>query len=142
MKNRLARVREIIKREISAAIERNLTFDGGLVTVNSVDITPDLKSCFIYISVLGEEHQQADAMRVLEENRSLLQGQMARRVVLKNTPKINFRLDDSIAKGSRIIEILDELEGGQALDDEELPEFDPDYDTDDDEQFNNEANRQ
>ncbi len=139
MKNRLARVKEIIKREVSAAIERNLTFDGGLVTINSVDITPDLRSCFIYVSVLGEEYQQDAAMRLLEENRSLLQGQLARRVVLKNTPKIHFRLDDSIAKGSRIIEILDELEGSAGVDDEEVPEFDPDYDSDDDEPMSNEA---
>ena len=110
MKNRLARVREVIKREISAAIERSIVFDGGLVTINSVDITPDLRNCFIFVSVLGAEHERDEAMRTLEENRNLLQSQLARRVILKNTPRITFRLDDSVERGSRIIDILDQLE--------------------------------
>lgn len=110
MKNRLARVREIIKREIGDAIEKTLTFDGGLVTVSGVDITPDLKSCFIYVSVLGEVHEQEAAMRLLDENRALLQSRLARRVVLKFTPRIQFRRDDSVERGSRIIQILDEID--------------------------------
>jgi ribosome-binding factor A len=36
---------------------------------------------------------------------------MAREVVLRYTPKIRFRVDDSIEQGNRVLEIIEELEG-------------------------------
>lgn len=109
MNNRLARVREVMKREIGVAIERNLVFDGGLVTVNDVDVTPDLRHCDVFISVLGTDHQQQSALRLIEGNRALLQNQVAKRVILKFTPRFHFKLDSSVAEGSRIIALLDSI---------------------------------
>ena len=43
MKHRLLRVNELLKRELSSLIAREITFEGALVTVNQVDVTPDLK---------------------------------------------------------------------------------------------------
>jgi ribosome-binding factor A len=109
MKHRLLRVNELLKRELSIAITRELTFDGALVTVNQVDVTPDLKSAHVFVSVLGSEKPFVVTEK-LEENRVMLQTELSRKVVLKYTPHLVFHLDDSTERGSRIIEILQEIE--------------------------------
>jgi ribosome-binding factor A len=109
MKHRLLRVNELLKRELSIAITRDLTFDGALVTVNQVDVTPDLKSAHVFVSVLGSEKPFAVTEK-LEENRVMLQTELSRKVVLKYTPHLIFHLDNSTERGSRIIEILQEIE--------------------------------
>jgi ribosome-binding factor A len=110
MKHRLLRVNELLKRELSAIIARELTFEGALVTLNQVDVTPDLKHAHAYVSVLGKEGEAAAAMAKLEENRAILQTALAKSVTLKYTPHLVFHLDDSIERGARVFEILQQIE--------------------------------
>ncbi|HVF72639.1 MAG TPA: 30S ribosome-binding factor RbfA [Chthoniobacterales bacterium] len=109
MKHRLLRVNELLKRELSSIITREVSFDGALVTLNQVDVTPDLKQAHAYISVLGKKDQTA-AMAKLEEHRVILQHALAKSVTLKYTPQLVFHLDDSIERGARVFEILQEIE--------------------------------
>ena len=102
MKHRLLRVNELLKRELSALLVREMTFENLLVTVNQVDVTPDLKSAHVYVSVLGSEGRK-DVLPKLEANRAALQA-------LKYTPHLVFHLDDSIERGARVLEILQEIE--------------------------------
>ena len=110
MKHRLLRVNELLKRELSAIITRELSFEGALVTLNQVDVTPDLKHAHAYISVLGKEGEAAAAMAKLEENRVILQSALAKSVTLKYTPHLVFHLDDSIERGARVFKILQQIE--------------------------------
>jgi ribosome-binding factor A len=110
MKHRLLRVNELLKRELSAIMTRELSFEGALVTLNQVDVTPDLKHAHAYVSVLGKEGEAAAAMAKLEENRAILQGALAKSVTLKYTPHLVFHLDDSIERGARVFEILQQIE--------------------------------
>lgn len=109
MKHRLLRVNELLKRELSSLIARELSFENALVTINQVDVTPDLKSAHVYVSVLGKEGKKA-AIKTLEENRAMLQADLSKHVVLKYTPHLVFHLDDSVERGARVIEILQEIE--------------------------------
>ena len=108
MKHRLLRVNELLKRELSILITRDITFENALVTINQVDVTSDLKSAHVYVSVLGDG--RATAMKQLEDNRSTLQSDLSRNVVLKYTPHLIFHLDDSVERGARVIEIMQEIE--------------------------------
>ncbi|MFZ1219271.1 MAG: 30S ribosome-binding factor RbfA, partial [Chthoniobacterales bacterium] len=110
MKHRLLRVNELLKRELSSIITRELTFDDVLVTLNHVDVTPDLKHAHAYVSVLGKKGEAAAAMAKLEENRVILQTALAKSVTLKYTPHLIFHLDDSIERGARVFEILQQIE--------------------------------
>lgn len=110
MKHRLERVREVIKRELSEIIPREVTFTATLVTVQFADVTPDLKNCFVYVSAIGKISDQEAAIEKLQANRVLLQHELSKRVVLKYTPQLHFRLDDSIERGNRVIELLQDLE--------------------------------
>ena len=109
MKHRLLRVNELLKRELSALIVREMDFEDLLVTINQVDVTPDLKSAHVYVSVLGSIGRE-QVIPALEANRAMLQANLARHVVLKYTPHLVFHLDDSIERGSRVLEILQEIE--------------------------------
>ena len=109
MKHRLLRVNELVKRELSAIIVREVTFESGIVTINHVDVTSDLKNAHVFVSVLPLE-SGASVMSKLEAQRVALQTELARHVVLKYTPHLVFHLDDSIERGARVIEIMQELE--------------------------------
>ena len=107
MKHRLVRVRELIKRELGDLISRQFRFT-QLVTIQDVDVTPDLKHAYAYVSVLGDD--PASVLAQLHEHRKELQAAVAHRVILKYTPQLHFKLDESIERGSRVIEILQDLD--------------------------------
>lgn len=109
MKNRLARVCEVLKRELGSLATRDIDFHGDLVTVGSVDITPDLKQAHVYISALGPAGASRRALEALEKHRNHLQSELSRRVQMKQTPHLHFHIDESIERGTRVIGIMDEL---------------------------------
>jgi ribosome-binding factor A len=105
------RVRELLKRAIGEAIRREFHVnDIGLVTVNDLDVGGDLRSAVVFISILGNADQQKRALHVLEEHRIRLQGLVAKSVILKYTPTLKFVVDDSIVRGNRVLQIIEELE--------------------------------
>src|SRR5205807_1424368 len=108
MKHRLLRVNELLKRELSGIIAREMTFETGLVSINQVDVTSDLKNAHVFVSVLGASG--AAVISELEAHRAALQAALAKNVVLKYTPHLIFHLDDSIERGARVIEIMQEID--------------------------------
>lgn len=109
MKHRLLRVNEIVKRELSMIITRDMRFEDVLVTVNHVDVTPDLKNAHVFVSVLGKGSHKG-VIADLDANRTALQAEMSKHVILKYTPHLTFHLDDSIERGDRVFKILQEIQ--------------------------------
>src|SRR5438067_8608132 len=85
MKHRMLRVNEVVKRELSGILAREISFEGALVTINNVEVTSDLKNAHVFVSVLGSETRES-VMKKLEEHRSAFQSELARRVTMKFTP--------------------------------------------------------
>ena len=110
MKNRLIRVRELLQRELGAILARDHAFPNVLVTVNDVDITPDLKHAYVYIGVIGPQHKAEHVVEVLNHQHGDLQSRVSKRVILKNTPRFHFRLDHSVERGVRITRIMDTID--------------------------------
>ncbi len=110
MKYRLKRVNEVIKRALSEIISRELTFRATLVTVQAVDTSPDLRSAYVFVSAIGEKEEARAAIEKLESHRIELQYMLSRRVILKYTPHLHFKLDESVARGIRVMKLLDEIE--------------------------------
>jgi ribosome-binding factor A len=105
------RVRELLKREIGEAIRREFHVDTvGLVTVNDVDVAGDLKSAVVFISIFGSADQQKRGLEKLQENRVRIQGLVGQAVVLKFTPTLKFVIDDSLVRGNRVLQIIEEIE--------------------------------
>ena len=105
------RVRELLKRAIGEAIRREFdTNDVGLITVNDLDVGGDLRTAVVFITILVNPTQQKNGLQALEQNRILIQSLVAKSVILKYTPTLKFIVDDSIVRGNRVLQILDELD--------------------------------
>ncbi len=101
----------MLKRELSGLIAREMSFEQGLVSINQVDITSDLKNAHVFVSVLGTTG--ASVINQLEAHRAALQSALAKHVVLKYTPHLFFHLDDSIERGTRVIEIMQAIDSAR-----------------------------
>jgi len=108
---RMVRVNEILKREIADTMERENIVSGGLlVSVTEVKTAPDLHNAQVYISVFGgTEYQKQDVIKCLQKVRHSIQKAIARDVVLKFTPVLEFKLDRRIESGDKVISLLEEL---------------------------------
>ena len=105
------RVRELLKREIGEVIRREFPVsEAGLISVNDVDVAGDLHSAIVFISILGTAEQQKRGLAMLTQHRKRIQGLVGRAVVLKYTPTLKFLVDDSVARGNRVLQIIEELE--------------------------------
>ena len=105
------RVRELLKREIGEAIRREFHVDSvGLVTVNDVDVAGDLKSAVVFISIFGSADQQRRGLEKLQEHRIRIQSLVGQSVVLKFTPTLKFVIDDSLVRGNKVLQIIEEIE--------------------------------
>ena len=109
--DRTRRVNELLRREISEFIERNLAHElKCLATVNTVKVAPDMHDAQVYISFFGgTPNLHKNAMRKVMRNRGKIQAQINKNMKIRNTPKLDFRLDDSIEKGDKIIRLIEEL---------------------------------
>ena len=105
------RVRELLKREVGESIRRVISLEeAGLVSVNEVGVASDLRSAIVFISVLGNADQRKRAPEIIAKYGPLIQTMVAQRVRLKFTPKLHFRLDDSVARGDQVLALLAEIE--------------------------------
>ena len=115
--HRHLRVRELLKRAIGEVIRREFPVEStGLVTVNDVEPAGDLKSATVFISIFGGADQQKRGLDLLMQNRTRIQGLMAKSVVLKYTPTLRFVIDDSVHRGNRVMQIIEELEKNSPAD--------------------------
>lgn len=108
---RYERVRELLKRELGEIIRRQIPIaQGGVISVNDVGLAGDLQSAKVFVSIVGTAEQQTQGQELLRQNTILIQNILGQSVVLRHTPHLRFVVDDSIARGNRVLEILDELD--------------------------------
>jgi ribosome-binding factor A len=109
MTHRLKRVSELMRRELCTILERDFRFEGVLVTVHEVSVTPDLKQCFVYLGAIGKDYQKEDVLAKLQKSRGVIQRDLYKRVTLRNSPQLVFRMDNSIERGVRVLNIIENL---------------------------------
>lgn len=106
--NRIGRVNEEIQREMSSLIRTvkdPRVAEAGMVSVTTVETTPDLKYAKIYVSVL-DKSASAQALKGLKSASGYLRRELGRALNLRNTPELTFVRDDSIDKGAHILDLL------------------------------------
>ena len=80
-----------------------------MTSVVSVEVTPDLKYCRAYISVLGNENAAKATIEGLKSAEGYVRRELARRINLRNTPELKFILDQSIEYGVNMSKLIDEV---------------------------------
>ncbi len=78
-------------------------------SVVAVEVAPDLKTCKAYISVLGDEKEQADTVEGLKSAEGYIRRELARTLNMRNTPEIKFVLDQSIEYGVTMSKKIEEV---------------------------------
>lgn len=112
MSVRQERIQEQLVQELSEMIRRDLRDPRiGFVTLTGAEITRDLRHAKVFVSIYGTEEEQKQALKALNSASGILRGEFARRVHLRLAPDIEFRLDEGIARGQRIFELLHSVEG-------------------------------
>ena len=89
-----------------------------LTSVVAVEVTPDLKFCKAYISVLGDEEAKKDTIKGLKSAEGYIRRQLASSINLRNTPQITFVIDQSIEYGVNMSKRIDEVCGKDLSEDE------------------------
>jgi ribosome-binding factor A len=107
--DRMRRVNEAVREVLSARLAEGLKDPRiGFVTVTAVDTSPDLRHARVYVSVLGAAAEREATLTGLTSSHGFLQAEIARELRLKRTPTLDFVYDESIERGMRITELLDD----------------------------------
>ena len=106
--NRIGRINEEIQRELADQLRRlkdPRVSQVGMVSVTRVDTTGDLRYAKVFISVL-DKSQEKDVLKGLKSAAGYLRHELGSRIDLRYTPELQFFLDESIAHGAHILDML------------------------------------
>lgn len=109
-KNRMNRVDEQLKEEISKIIDQEIQDPKftGMVSVSSVKTTPDLRYARVFVTMIGCKSQKEN-LAILKKSSGYIRSLIAKRINLRMTPELVFEFDESIEYGAKIDKILKDM---------------------------------
>lgn len=114
---RRARVAEEIQRRTSQFIREELKDPRlGFLTIIGVEVNGDLTLATIYVSVLGDEAEQQQTMQALRRARGVIKRDIGDWLRIRTVPDIVFKLDTSVERGTRILQLIRGLEDEDGTD--------------------------
>lgn len=123
MRIRPERVAHLMQREIADILRTRLR-DPRLsdwVSVTDVEVTHDLSSAKVFVSILPEGEERETTLTTLNGAAGFVRRELAPRLGLREVPELRFKLDTSIERGARVEEILKRIERGEIPEDDEGP---------------------
>jgi ribosome-binding factor A len=108
MSQRIERINELLRQEISKLILREIRFEDILVTVNQVETSADLSHAKVKINVIPNDKGEL-ALEIIHKKIYHLQQELNKKLYLKIVPKIQFEIDQTEIKAQRIEEILGQI---------------------------------
>lgn len=117
-KIRVSRVGEQIKKEIVDIVRQDVKDPRvGFVTITGVEASGDLQHATVYVSVLGNEEQRKGTLDALHKATGFIRAEIGRRIRLRRTPELHFKLDTSLDYSTRITKVLRDIKEGEQNDD-------------------------
>ena len=108
--SRPERVAQRIKMELAEIFIRELNDPRiGFITITTVDVSPDLEDAKIYVSVFGSDEEKAKTMKGLESAKGFIKGMLGDKLELRGVPEIQFILDESIEKASKVWSLMNKI---------------------------------
>lgn len=107
---RIERLKDQLKVEISDILRKE-TKDPriGFVSITDVEVSRDLRHVKVYVSILGDEEEKATTMAGLAQATGFIRTELGQRIRLRYTPEITFKLDRSLERGARVVELLNQV---------------------------------
>lgn len=109
---RQERVNDLIREVVAEVVARELKdprLEGGLVSITEVRTSRDFSHARVFVSVLGDEAQQAGALAALRGSSHYIWRTIRPRLNLRTVPQLDFQADDRIAEDRRIQDLIDSL---------------------------------
>ena len=109
---RVARVSELIKREVSQLLFSGIKDDRvgmGMVSVTDVEVSGDLQHAKIFVSIYGNDEARAETMAGLKSATGYVRSELGQRVRLRRTPEVVFVEDRSIERGTKVLSLINQL---------------------------------
>lgn len=129
---RVARVAELIKREVSQMILFDIKDDrvgAGMVSVTAVDVAGDLQHTKVFVSIYGSEEVRAETMEGLKAVTGYVRSQIGKRVGLRRTPTVIFVEDTSFDRATSVLSLINQLSLKRAESIDPDPEIDSESDS-------------
>jgi ribosome-binding factor A len=121
MTQRTDKIDALLRQEISQALEREVADPRiGFVTVTNVETTPDLAHARVWVSVIGTDEERKATLIALRRAMPFIRHGLGGKLRIRRIPALEVRLDESVRRGSRILQIINELEAGH-IPEEEIP---------------------
>ncbi len=111
MVERMRRVNEAIREVLSEALPDLKDPRIGFVTITGVETSTDLRNARVFVSVLGSASKRDRTLAGLSAAHGVLQGRLADQLRMKRTPQLAFEYDESVERGVRMTQLIDELTG-------------------------------
>ncbi|CAN5663152.1 hypothetical protein BH20CHL7_BH20CHL7_17020 [soil metagenome] len=113
MSQRTDRVDELLRQEIGAIIARDVADPRiGFATVTRVETTPDLRHAKVWVSVIGQPAERTATIAALSRAMAFVRHELGRTLRIKRIPDLHVHLDDTADRGTRVLQLLSELEHG------------------------------
>jgi ribosome-binding factor A len=110
---RSERLGELILAVISDLITREIKDPRiGFVTFTRVEMSNDLRHAKVFVSIIGAELEKARTLQGLSSATGYIRRHLGRALHLRYTPEIAFLVDESLAHGAKIAQILRQLHAG------------------------------
>lgn len=123
MTARTDRIDQLLREEIGAILSKDVQDPRiGFVTVTDVETAPDLSTARVWVSVIGQPDERDKALRALNHAMPFVRHELGSRIRIRRIPELLVRLDDSAQRGTRVLQLLAELEGGGAPENIPAPE--------------------
>jgi ribosome-binding factor A len=118
---RADRVAEAIRMEVATFLREGVKDPRivGMVTVTAVEVTRDLRSARIYVSIYGSDVERSSTLEGLESLAGHLRARLGRALRLRVAPEVQFRQDQSVPNAARIESLLAQVREEQAARDRE-----------------------
>ncbi|MDF2630763.1 MAG: ribosome-binding factor [Symbiobacteriaceae bacterium] len=112
---RAARLGDQIREELSNLMRQELKDPRiGFVSIVKVEVAGDLRHAKVFASVLGDEKQKKDSLKGLISAAGFLRNELGKVLQLRYTPELHFVLDESIEHGTKIAQLLVQVQKEQS----------------------------
>ncbi len=121
MSQRTDRIDELLRQEIGSIVARDIADPRiGFATITSVETTTDLRHAKVWVSVIGQPAERDATVAALRRAMPFVRHELGGRLRIKRIPDLHVHLDDTAERGTRILQLLSELESG-AIPDPDVP---------------------
>ena len=113
MTQRTDRIDQLLRQEIGEILARDIQDPRiGFVTITDVETAPDLSTARVWVSVIGQPEEREQTLKALQRAMPFVRHELGSRVRLRRIPELHLRADDTAQRGTRVLQLLAELEAG------------------------------